>query len=109
MARILASDQLGGIYAKLERADENIRNLNTEITSFLGEKPAGGFSEEQQKRLAEWAEFHAKRGVPPRFGVLAGEIAHLLRSSLDNIAWILSSDSYRKSHERSIGFPIFVE
>ena len=98
MPRLLTPEELAGIHAKLDRADENIHHL---------EEPAGGFSEDQYNRLGEWAEFHAKHRVPPRFGVFAGEIAHLLRSSLDNIAWLLTCDSYRKSDERSIGFPVF--
>ncbi|MBI1749365.1 MAG: hypothetical protein HY234_06230 [Acidobacteria bacterium] len=106
MSPLLTSEELAGVYAKLERANENIRNLNIEITAFLKEGPAGGLSKDKNKALDEWVEFHAGRGVPPRFGVLAGEGAHHLRSSLDHIAWLLSSDSYRQSDERAISFPV---
>ena len=35
-----------------------------------------------------------------------GEIIHHLRSSLDHIAWLLSSEKYRREHETAIAFPI---
>jgi hypothetical protein len=106
---MLTTEQLAGAYAKLERADENIRNLKVEISAFLQEHPAGGLPEDKNKALDEWVDFHAKRVVPPRFGILAGEIAHHLRSSFDHVMWQLSTESYRRSNERDITFPIFTE
>lgn len=108
MSPLLTSEQLAGIYAKLERANENIRNLNTEISAFLKEGPTGGRGKDKNKALDEWVEFHARRGVSPRFGVLAGEVAHHLRSSLDHVAWLLSAESYRRAKPLAISFPILV-
>lgn len=75
---LLDSEQLAGVYEKLKRADESIQNLNSEIVAFLKERPKGGFSEDKQQAARELAEFHTKRGIPLRFGVIAGEIVHPL-------------------------------
>src|ERR1700724_711353 len=94
-AALLSPEQLAGVYEKLKRADESIQNLNSEIVAFLDERPEGGFSDDKQKAAKQLAEFHTKRVVPLRFGVIAGEVAHHLRSSLEHIAWLLSSDQYQ--------------
>lgn len=95
-----------GVRAKLERADESIRNLDSEIVEFL-KKPKGGFSNDQEKATHEFLE-HARREVPARFGVLAGEVAHHLRSVLDHVVWELSSAQYRRTKESQIAFPILL-
>jgi hypothetical protein len=97
------------VLAKLERANESIQNLNSEIVAFLKERPEGVFSENKQQAAIELTKFHVERGIPPRFAVIAGEIAHHLRSCLDYIAWLLSTEGYRRDHERSISFPIVTE
>jgi hypothetical protein len=104
----LTPDQLAGVYEKLKRANETIGNLKSEITIFLNKRPEGGFSKDEHEAAKEFAEFHAKREIPLRFGVIAGEVAHHLRSSLDHIAWMLSSESYRRDRETAIAFPIFL-
>lgn len=106
---ILTAEQLAGVHARLERADENIRNLNIEIRAFLNERPAGGFSEDKQQAAREYAKFRAERTVPLRLRVMAGEIAHHLRAALDYVAWNLSTEAYRLSDERKIGFPVLTE
>jgi hypothetical protein len=104
--RLLRPEQLTGIEQKLKRADESMLNLDAEITTFLKQRPEGGFSEDKQKALDEWLAHHVKRGVPPRFSIIAGEIIHHLRSCLDHLAWTLSTESYRRAHETAIAFPI---
>ena len=98
--------EFAGIYEKLKRADENIVNLGIEINAFLKLSPDSRITNDKAKAAQEWAKFHVERTIPPRFGVLAGEIIYHLRSSLDHLAWILSSESYRENHGRLIGFPI---
>ncbi|MGA7548588.1 MAG: hypothetical protein WBP65_06155 [Candidatus Sulfotelmatobacter sp.] len=104
--KLLTPEQLAGVNEKLKRAEESIQNLDSEIVAFLSKRPKGGFSDDKQKAAKELVEFHTKRGIPLRFGVIAGEIAHHLRSSLEHIAWLLSTDQYRLDHQRWIGFPI---
>jgi hypothetical protein len=103
----LTADQLSGVHEKLQRADEIIRTLNSELTAFL-KPPEAGFSKNKQKAANEFLQ-HARRQVPPRFGIIAGEVAYHLRSSLDHIAWLLSCDRYQRSHEGAISFPILTE
>jgi hypothetical protein len=95
------------VHEKLNRADEIIRSLDSEITAFL-KPPEAGFSNNKQKAANELLQ-HARRQVPPRFGIIAGEVAHHLRSSLDHIAWLLSCHQYQRSHEGAISFPILTE
>jgi len=103
---LLSPNQLAGIHEKLKRADESIHDLNSQIVAFLRERPEGGLSHDKQKAAKEFAEFYAKRVIPLQFGVIAGEVIHHLRSSLEHIAWMLSSQAYRNAHPRWIGFPI---
>ena len=59
------------------------------------------------KKQAEAIQNHRTLEIPSRFGVLAGEIVHHLRSCLDHIIWELSEESYRRSPNfRFIEFPI---
>jgi hypothetical protein len=106
MPQILTTEQLIGVREKLDRANQNILNLKSEINAFLNERPDSTASDDNKNAGEELFEFWAKRKIPPRFSVIAGEIVHHLRSCLDHIAWILSSDSYRISDERQIAFPI---
>lgn len=103
---LLSPEQLAGIYEKLNRAEESIADLNSQIVAFLKERPEGGFSDDKQKAAKELAEFHAKRVIPLRFGVIAGEVIHHLRSSLEHIAWMLSNEAYRRDYPTRIGFPV---
>lgn len=103
---LLTSDQLAGVNEKLKRAEESIGDLNSLIVAFLKESPEGGFSDDKQKAAKELAEFHAKRVIPLRFGVIAGEVIHHLRSSLEHIVWMLSNEAYRRDYPTRIGFPV---
>jgi len=95
-----------GIFEKLKRADENIVNLKVEIDAFIssGEYPVIPHpnSEVWQKAV----DYHRNKLVPKRFSVLAGEIVHHLRSSLDHIVWHFSSDDARKK-PNGLEFPMF--
>lgn len=100
---------LDGIKEKLTRANENIAALGVEIDAFLKERPEGGFSSDKHQAANEFVRFHAHREIPQRFAVIAGEIVHHLRSSLDHVAWLLSEDAYRQAKETAIAFPIFTK
>ena len=98
---------LDGIRAKLKRAEENIKNLEREITLFFDYGPNRAVPDNDMQAIQKLADLHVDRPVPIRFSVLAGEIVHQLRSALDHLAWQLSSDSYRKKRPKVIAFPIF--
>jgi hypothetical protein len=106
---LLDPDHLAGIEEKLKRADENILNLSVEIGTFIKGRPDASAADPKGNKTQQWVNFHKERIVPPRFGMLAGEIVHHWRSSLDHIAWGLSSESYRRSDETKIAFPILVK
>jgi hypothetical protein len=101
------SDPFGGIAQKLNRAKENILNLDREIEGFFqsGEYPI--LPEDDNELLLKAIEYHRKRTIPLRFSVIAGEAIHHLRSCFDHVAWLFSSEWYRNSKEgRFIEFPI---
>jgi len=106
MANLLVHSQLIDIQAKLERANESIQNLDSEIIAFL-KPPQCGFSKNKIEAVNQFTA-HARRAVPVRFAVLIGEICQHLRSSLDYLVWALSAEDYRRSSESSIAFPICV-
>jgi hypothetical protein len=96
-----------GIVEKLKRTDECIHNLQTEITRFFQECEYPILPQLGDKTLLEAIHYHNALPIPLRFSVLAGEIVHHLRSSLDHVVWELSSEAYRLSSDhRFIEFPI---
>ena len=107
VAALLSPEQLAGINDKLDRADESIRDLNVKIAAFLKECRKRGSGDDWQKVTKELIDSH--QVIPPRFGVMAGEITHHLRSVFDHLIWMLSSDTYRRSNERAITFPVCTE
>ncbi|MGH6872586.1 MAG: hypothetical protein ACREHE_13880 [Rhizomicrobium sp.] len=78
---------LEGCWAKIRRSDESIRNLKTEIDAFLNGNPKP--YEVLRKFSPDGLEYlFIVKGdplSPLRFSVLAGEIVHHLRSSLDHL------------------------
>jgi hypothetical protein len=99
---------LDGVHGKLERAHENIVNLEREIRAFLETGPYPVIPNDDPKVIQEALKAHANRVIPIRFSVLSGEIIHQLRSCLDHIAWQLSPQQRRESAPTAIEFPIFI-
>ncbi|HVJ76958.1 MAG TPA: hypothetical protein VM620_03940 [Hyphomicrobium sp.] len=79
--------RLRGVRAKIERADECVKNLNLEIRRFLGSDPKPYLVIKELENEARDYIFKIRRinEPPDRFAVLAGEIIHHLRSSLDHL------------------------
>jgi hypothetical protein len=98
-----------GIKEKLKRSNEHIANLKFEISRFFEECEYPILPENDKQSLLDAVHYHQQLLIPPRFSVLAGEIIHQLRSCLDHVAWIFSSDEYRERHPRKIEFPVFEE
>jgi len=97
-----------GIRAKIERADESIKNLNAEIAAFVGsDPPPYAVTYELQDDSTQYV-FLARsvRDVPLRFAVLAGEIIHQLASSLDYLFCALVSVNGKTVEKRHF-FPIY--
>jgi hypothetical protein len=95
-----------GIAEKLKRTDENIVNLHREIIAFFEKSEYPILPKPDDQRWQEAVDYHSRLRIPIRFSVLAGEIVHHLRSSLDHIVWIFSNDAYRLSRANAIEFPV---
>lgn len=95
-----------GILVRLQRADENIFNLGTEISRFFQECKYPVMPNPNDKEWDDAINYHRSLGIPKRFSVLTGEIVHHWRSCLDHIVWMGSNSAYRKAHETEIQFPI---
>lgn len=97
---------LDGCKAKIARAKELIENLDNEISTILNN---GGY------QIVSGHEFDRRRYVfrlhgdqlPLRISVLAGEIIHHLRSTLDYLVWAAANkDGLSSGKLRRITFPV---
>src|SRR5215467_15939846 len=95
-----------GIGEKLKRAQENIFNLDKEITLFFEEGDHPALPKHDEKLFHEAIAYQKNRVIPPRFSVLAGEIVHHLRSCFDHIVWHFSVE-HLIENVRHIEFPVF--
>lgn len=99
--------EFDGIREKLKRADQNIRNLKTEIDLFVSQGQYPVMPKHDDKAWQEAVNYHRDKVIPLRLSVLAGEIVHQLRSALDHIVWIFSDSATRLNHPNAIEFPVF--
>jgi hypothetical protein len=107
--RSLTVPPFAGIHEKLKRADENILNLQSEVSFFFEKCEYPVMPKIYSQEHAKAIQYFKQLAIPLRFGVLAGEIDHHLRSCLDHIIWEFSAESYRRSDRRWIEFPVFKE
>lgn len=100
-----------GIIARLQRVDENIVNLTGEIIRFFqaSEYPVIPNPNVNREEWQKAVNYHKALYLPPRFSVLTGEVVHHLRSCLDHLVWIFSSEEARQEHESALGFPIIAD
>jgi hypothetical protein len=100
--------RLDGVRAKIDRAKENIINLEREQRAFLTEHYRKDLIGEFHPN--EWEYVCAVPGdlepVPPRFAVLVGEVLYLLRSSLDHLLGQLVRLSKPNHPLNGVQFPI---
>ncbi|HEV2489697.1 MAG TPA: hypothetical protein VGT03_07810 [Candidatus Acidoferrales bacterium] len=97
---------LDGVKAKIERAIEHIEHFAVDANTF--ERSAYSLRPEPDIELGRLHLFLVDNGLsdPPfPLRLLAAEIAHQLRSSLDHIVFILAN----KAAERDRQFPIYKE
>jgi hypothetical protein len=102
-----ANHPFAGIAEKLKRANQNIVNLDAEIREFIekGEYPVVPHPDDE--KWQEAVNYHRSKPIPLRFSVLAGEVVHHLRSSLDHIVWHFSTEEARRKAQNVIEFPVF--
>lgn len=82
---------LDGARAKIQRAEEQVKNLKRDIAAFLSHEPAPYqvVGQHQNDGLEYAFVVSGDPNVPPRLAVMAGEIVHQLRSSLDYLLYAL--------------------
>jgi hypothetical protein len=101
-------DPLEGCRAKIERAKEHFHVLYREYAEFFADGPFD-FANYNNPAAGETV-YLAKisRQPPMRWGILAGEIVHQLRSALDLLAWQLVCDGGGdpRTGPGGTGFPI---
>jgi hypothetical protein len=101
------SDRLRGILLKLDRADDHLNALYEEFASVLDAHGAGFFAPVEFDAQTGWhvskvGEFGE---AGPRISILAGEVAHQLRSALDHLAWQLVEANQQTLNEHT-AFPV---
>jgi hypothetical protein len=104
-----SSHPFAGIAEKMNRAQENILNLQAEIARFFEASEYPVLSHDNKKIIPEAVEYHSKLPIPLRFSVLSGEVVHHLRSCLDHIVWHFSDAEYRRRRITDVQFPILKE
>jgi len=107
---------LDGARERLKRADENIRNLEVEVSQFLSGFPKviatrgpdnkAILTDDHRKAFEILRQIVVGRTEVPRFGVLAGEIVHHFRSAFDHLIWQLADAEGRRRFANEIEFPI---
>lgn len=100
------SRTLEGINEKIKRSNETIRKLHVDTKAFFDRSDYPSIPHEDDETFKKVIDYHRQRPIPVRFGVLAGEVVHHLRSCLDHIVWGLSCKEKRQRDPVGIAFPI---
>jgi hypothetical protein len=98
------SHPLDGCWAKIERADHNIKRLDALINAFLNVH-AHNYVTDINDNSTEHTYRVLTPEPPPGLAVRAGEIVHHLRSSLDHLIWALVLERHQSPDFR-VQFPI---
>jgi len=93
----------GGV--KIKRAKEHIDNLYSEINAAFQRGEYGIVTEDEPKTGSTIWRARIKSEPDPRWGAIAGDAAHNLRSSLD-ILWRQVWPATVRDENRKDGFPI---
>jgi hypothetical protein len=101
------ADPLADIYLRLDRADEQLKNVTEAIQTILNDKPYKVVGQFYPKTGKYVIRGYVTTPPPKRLSLLAAEVAHSLRSSLDNLAQLLAM-RYGRAIPDGTGFPIFL-
>ena len=82
------SHPLDGARAKVQRAKEQIKDFDGVLTAFIND-PNSIVSEKNDGETV--VSIRITQAITLRWSVIAGEIAHNLRSALDHVAWRLTN------------------
>jgi hypothetical protein len=98
-------DAMAGLDAKLDRARELIPVLQGEIDEYYASDPVRLRVEHREDPKRMEAVVESVRQPPLRLGVLMGDFAHNLRSTLDHLVWQLALTQTDTPHDK-LQFPI---
>jgi hypothetical protein len=84
-----------GCRAKLRRAEADLEELGNQWQAFLDQRPYKFVVKHSQASYLD-IEWMLATVPPLELSVLAGEVAHNLRSCLDQLVWPIASVRYRK-------------
>jgi hypothetical protein len=96
--------QITNALRRINRAKKHLDILNREVSVFIASKPYRCAIDKDPQDGCYIFSPYLKDGFPTTWGLLVGEVAHGLRSALDNIAWALAIK--RDTHTV---FPIYIE
>lgn len=99
---------LAGPIARIERADELVVALRDSLQAFLATKPYRVEERPDENRAVRTFVVTSVRDIPARPRIIAGEIAHHLRASLDLLAYqlLLKAGIDDEERLRNCAFPI---
>jgi len=91
---------------KIERAKEHIGNLETEITTFGKRDPYVTVPDIDAQTGDVVVRVNVRERPDPRWGAIAGDAVHNLRSAL-NVLWRIVYPATVRDRNRRNGFPIY--
>src|SRR5687768_7257025 len=104
----VARDHLFGIRLKLQRAQEQLSQLEATFESFRELKPYRFTSEYDEHRRVLTLRAKYTRPLDGMWGVQVGEIIHNWRSALDHVVWeLVVSHTGSEPTSNKTCFPIF--
>ena len=102
---------LDGCRAKIERASLHLREFGDRVRSFTDQAPykVRGEHHSDTNEIVFVAEAnHACPPIPLDLALIAGEVAHQLRSALDHLVWqLVVAHTGQPPQGTKSGFPIF--
>lgn len=99
-------DRLRSIIAKIERAEEHIRNLETALRAFLAKNPYRPVAYNESDTGDRVIKLTIVEIAPISFSLILGDAIHNLRSALDHLAQQLVLANNGTPTEQTC-FPIF--
>jgi hypothetical protein len=99
----IRDELLCGIFAKTERAEAQIVDLNQRISAFFQSRPYEMVSKLHRDGTKEIWSFRLSQKIPPEIPVIIGEILHNVRSPLDQILCAIAIKSGES--EEGVAFP----
>lgn len=93
----LTPNRLVGVRAKIERANQHIKDIETVMRAFRDKNPYGFRIENDPKTGDEIHLVEIRRETPTPLSLITGDALHNLRSALDHLAW--------QAHEADGGKP----